>query len=189
MDAQDDKRLAALMAAAQDGDATAYKAALQACVPIAASQARRLGVRPAAVDDVVQDVLLTVHRALPTYDPSRPFAPWLRAIISRRSIDTMRLHGRQGAREVHDSDAYLNHPGQHDDAEVTMGERADARRLRAAIATLPSRQRQAVELLGLKEHSLEEASRQTGHSKVALKVSLHRAIRSLRDRFGASRDD
>ena len=188
MDAWDDQRLAALMVAAQAGDAAAYKAVLNACVPIAASIARRIGVRPAAVDDVVQDVLLTIHRALHTYDPSRPFAPWLRAIASRRSIDTMRLQGRQGAREVHDEDAYMHHPGQQDDADLVLGDQDAAQRLRAAITTLPPRQRQAMELLGLQENTLEEASRQTGHSKVALKVNLHRALKSLRDRFGTSRD-
>ena len=172
------------MAAAQAGDAAAYRAALRACVPIADSIARRLGVRPAAVDDVVQDVLLTIHRALPTYDPSRPFGPWLRAIVNRRSIDMLRLHGRQGAREVSDPDAYMNHPGQQGGADLELGQRDAAQRLRSAIATLPPRQRQAVELLGLQENSLEEASQQTGHSKVALKVSLHRALRSLRGRFG-----
>lgn len=176
------------MAAAQAGDAVAYRAVLNACLPITTSLARRMGVHGAAVDDVVQDVLLTVHRALPTYDPARPFAPWLGAIIRRRSIDIMRSQGRRGVREVYDPDAYLNHPAQQEDADLVVSEQDEARKLRAAISTLPSRQRQAVEMLGLQENSLEEASQETGQSKVALKVSLHRAIRSLRDRLGAVRD-
>ena len=58
----------------------------------------------------------------------------------------------------------------------------DAARLRAAVATLPPLQRQAVELLALSERSLEEASAETGRTKVALKVNLHRALRALRSR-------
>ena len=184
----EDARLAALMARAQAGDAAAYQAVLHACVPHAAAAARRVGVRPASVDDVVQDVLLTIHRALPTYDPARPFLPWLRAIAGRRAIDALRTHGRGAAREVADEITYLNHAEPSPGAEAEAGAREDAVRLRAAIATLPPQQRQAVEMLGLDEISLDEASRQTGSSKVALKVNLHRALKALRGRVQGIRD-
>jgi RNA polymerase sigma-70 factor (ECF subfamily) len=52
------------------------------------------------------------------------------------------------------------------------------------LATLPAGQRQADELLKLREMSLAEASAASGQSVGALKVSLHRAIRALRKRFG-----
>jgi RNA polymerase sigma-70 factor (ECF subfamily) len=45
---------------------------------------------------------------------------------------------------------------------------------------LPPGQRQAVELLKLRELSLKEASALTGMSIGALKVATHRAIASLR---------
>jgi DNA-directed RNA polymerase specialized sigma24 family protein len=83
---EEDQRLAGLMRAAQDGDHAAYQAVLRACVPQAAATARRNGVPPDAVDDVVQDTLLTIHRALSSYDPARPFHPWLRAIATRRAV-------------------------------------------------------------------------------------------------------
>ncbi|HTZ71502.1 MAG TPA: sigma factor, partial [Acetobacteraceae bacterium] len=75
-----DATLSALMAASQGGDARAYQALLRAVVPFATATIRRQGVPPDRVDDVVQDVLLTIHRARATYDPMRPFLPWLRAI-------------------------------------------------------------------------------------------------------------
>jgi RNA polymerase sigma-70 factor (ECF subfamily) len=64
----------------------------------------------------------------------------------------------------------------------------DAGRLRAAIATLPPRQREAIEIIGLREQSLEEASQATGSSKVALKVNFFRALKSLRARLGSDAD-
>jgi len=45
---------------------------------------------------------------------------------------------------------------------------------------LPPGQRQALELLKLKEMSLKEASAATGLSITALKVATHRALKSLR---------
>ncbi len=170
------------MRAAQAGNSEAYAKVLKACVPMIAATARRTGVAADRVDDVVQDSLITIHRALATYDPDRPFAPWLRAIAQRRAIDSLRLHGRRGAREVQDEVAYLAHAEPGGDAEASVSRRDDAARLRAAVATLPPLQRQAVELLGFSERSLEEASAETGRTKGALKVNLHRALRALRSR-------
>jgi RNA polymerase sigma-70 factor, ECF subfamily len=52
--------------------------------------------------------------------------------------------------------------------------------LQAAIEALPEGQRQAIQLLKLKELSLKEASLATGMSVAALKVASHRAIKRLR---------
>jgi len=175
--------LAALMVAAQSGDQTAYQALLRACVPVAAASARRQGAPPDRVDDVVQDVLLTIHRARATYDPARPFLPWLRAIAKRRAIDVLRVQYRTAGREVFDEDAYHTHADEGPEADAGLGQDDKARVLAEAIRALPPGQRQAVELLALGETSLEEAAGRTGRTKGALKVNLHRAIQALRQRL------
>ncbi len=43
----------------------------------------RMGVRPANVEDVAQDVFCAVHRHLNQYDPARPIRPWLFAFVFR----------------------------------------------------------------------------------------------------------
>jgi RNA polymerase sigma factor (sigma-70 family) len=183
-----DAALASLMAASQAGDARAYQQLLRAILPIAAASIRRQGVPPDRVDDVVQEVLLTIHRARATYDPTRPFLPWLRAIAHRRAIDALRSHLRTAAREIFDEDAYLNHPGVTPDADDALTRADAAHRLRQAVTTLPPGQRQAVELLGLNERTLEEAAGTTGRTKGALKVNLHRALAALRQRLGDGGD-
>ncbi|MEA2953447.1 MAG: hypothetical protein QOJ96_2967, partial [Alphaproteobacteria bacterium] len=97
----DDVRRSAWMAAAQAGDSAAYERLLRDCVPLIKAVARRQGVFGDRTDDVVQDVLLTIHRARQTYDPARSFTAWLRVIAERRAIDLLRQTGRQGAREIH----------------------------------------------------------------------------------------
>ncbi|WP_336485993.1 sigma-70 family RNA polymerase sigma factor [Methylobacterium nigriterrae] len=172
-------RLSAAMAAAQGGDAAAYRLLLRECLPVIAGMARAQGVRGDAVDDVVQDTLLTIHRARATYDPSRPFLPWLRAITQRRAIDRLRRAGRR-PQEVHDPLAYEAEA----DSGPAPGDALDAReraaRLARAVAALPEGQRQAVEHLAFRERSLDEAAALTGRSKGALKVNLHRALKALR---------
>jgi RNA polymerase sigma factor (sigma-70 family) len=181
-------RLARLMAAAQSGDAPAYQALLRDCVPVITITARRQGVVADRLDDVVQEVLIAVHRARATYDPARPFLPWLRAIAQRRAIDSLRRNGRQALREVHDPIAYEGHAEERADADEALDLQDRARVVRTSIEALPAGQRQAVERLGLLGQSLEEAAADTGRSKVALKVNLHRAIKALRGKLGVTAD-
>ena len=173
-----------LMVAAQSGDGRAYAALLRDCVPVIRSTARQRGLPADRLDDVVQDVLLTIHRVRHTYDPSRPFLPWLRAIARARSIDLLRRTGRHGAREVHAPIAYESHPDAAEAPDQGLADAGRAARLREAVALLPPGQRQALEQLGLQERSLAEVSATTGRSVVALKVNLHRALNALRATLG-----
>ena len=178
--AEEPARLRILMAAAQDGDGAAYQALLKECVPMIRRMARQNGIGPDVVDDVVQDTLLTIHRARHTFDRARPLTPWLRAIVQRRGIDVQRRTGRQASRELHVPLAYEAHPDPAAGAEQAVSDRDRAARLAAAVAQLPPGQRQALEELGLQERSLAEVATRTGRSVGALKVNLHRALKSLR---------
>jgi RNA polymerase sigma-70 factor (ECF subfamily) len=170
------------MAAAQAGDQRAYTRVLNDSVALIRAVARRQGVALDALDDVVQETLLTVHRVRHTFDPTRSYDAWLAAIAQRRAIDVLRTHGRRERREVHDDYAVQAHSDREDASAGT--ERAQqAQRLRKAIKTLPPGQREAVEQLGLKERSLAEAAASTGRNTGALKVNLHRALKTLRDRL------
>jgi RNA polymerase sigma factor (sigma-70 family) len=175
-----DARRSALMAAAQAGDRAAYETLLRDCVAFIAGLARRQGVPPDRTDDVVQEVLLTVHRARATYDPRRSFEAWLRVIVERRAVDCLRRMRRHGRREVHAPLAYANHADEAVDLAAGFHRRENAERIRAALAQLPRRQREAVHHLMLEERSLGDTAVLTGRSKGSLKVNLHRALNALR---------
>lgn len=183
MRAETDRRLTTAMAAAQGGDRVAYETVLRDCVPIVQRIARHQGASPDFIDDVVQDVLVTLHGARATYDPSRSFTAWLTAITQRRTIDILRKRGRRGAREVYSPIAFETHAAP-DNPETDAVRRAEATQLHAFVADLPAGQREAVRALALEEKSLEDASKSTGRTKTALKVNLHRAIKTLRARMG-----
>jgi RNA polymerase sigma-70 factor (ECF subfamily) len=170
------------MAAAQAGDRRAYEKLLADSVGLIRAAARRQGVALDRLDDVVQETLITVHRVRHTYDPARSYDAWLSAIASRRAIDALRSRGRRDSRELHDEFALDTHAGP-DDASVATEQLQRAQRLHAAIARLPPGQREAVEQLGLREHSLSEAAELTGRNSGALKVNLHRALKALRGHF------
>jgi RNA polymerase sigma-70 factor (ECF subfamily) len=176
----EDQRRSGWMAAAQAGDQAAYAALLRDCVGVIESVARRQGVPADRIDDVVQDTLLTIHRARQTYDPTRSFTAWLRILAERRAIDLLRKAGRHARREVHAPLAYESHP----DEPATPEQTAYGTELGNAVAALPPRQREAVQHLVLQEQSLAESAAATGRSKVSLKVNLHRALKNLRARLG-----
>jgi RNA polymerase sigma-70 factor (ECF subfamily) len=174
-----------LMARAQDGDQLAYRALLEDMAPYLRMLASRCFKEPSDAEDAVQDVLLTVHAVRHTYDPSRPFGPWLVAIANRRIIDRLRRRMRARSREIElSSEHEIFSP---DAANFHVEDRsADSAALHAAIAALPPDQRQAISLLKLKEMSLKEAALASGRSVSALKVATHRAVKSLRKRLRKS---
>jgi len=179
-----DMRRSAWMAAAQAGDGAAYQSLLRDCLPVIKSVVRRSGVPSDRVDDAVQDVLLTIHRARQAYDPSRSFTAWMTVIAERRAIDLLRRTRRQGLREVHAPLAFESHADETADPARGVSHADASGTVARALESLPARQREAVQHLVLEERSLAEAAAITRRSKVSLKVNLHRALKALRGRMG-----
>lgn len=128
-------------------------------------------------EDAVQDALLTLHRVRHTYEPGRPVRPWLAAIVSRRAIDAARRRGRVLARETFNDTAYETFA----DPQAKQGDVGhDARTLAGMTEGLSPNQREALELVKMKEMSLAEASAVSGQSVASLKVNIHRAIKKMR---------
>lgn len=170
---------AILMAHAQDGDKAAYQRLLEEITPYLRSLATRRHRDPCDIEDAVQDILLTVHSIRQTYDPTRPFGPWLVTIANRRFIDRLRRQGRRRDRET----PLMPEHETFSEPQANLDERPDRRELEKAIGELPPMQRRAIELLKLKEMSLKEASTASGMSIASLKVNVHRAVKSLRTVF------
>ena len=175
-----EERLAALMRSAQGGDADAY-AALMRDLAVRVRRIvrhRRAFLGQADVEDLVQDVLLSVHAVRATYDATRPFLPWLLAITRNRLADAARRYARYGAHEIVVEDLDVTFFDQSTNTmKTTYG---DPEALTEAIADLPAGQRSAIELLKLREMSLKEAAAASGTSVGALKVATHRAMDALR---------
>ena len=167
------------MAAAQKGDKKAYESLLSAILPLLRRiVGRKLG-DPSSVEDVVQNVLLSVHRARHTYDPARPFGPWCRAIARNAVTDALRARTRRGRHELP-----LQDPDQVEAPPLLDRDRSISPLLFDALAALPAKQREAVELLHVEELSVAEAAVRAGISPGALKVRAHRGYTALRKLLG-----
>ncbi|HEX4050191.1 MAG TPA: sigma-70 family RNA polymerase sigma factor [Steroidobacteraceae bacterium] len=166
------------MYAAQEGDRAAYERLLREIMPFVRSLSRRRCRNPADVEEMVQDTLLTVHRVRHTYDPGRPFSAWLAAIATRRAIDLVRRRQRVSKYESTDSQLVETFPGAAANNELEAVQSADE--VAHLLQQLPARQREALEMLKVRDMSAAQASKVSGQSAGALKVNAHRALKALR---------
>jgi RNA polymerase sigma-70 factor (ECF subfamily) len=67
-----------------------FRAVYRAEVAYVCASLRRLGVRPADVEDMAHDVFVKVYRLLGDYDATRPLRPWLFGIALRTATDYRR---------------------------------------------------------------------------------------------------
>src|SRR6202042_1267441 len=87
------------MRAAMTGDADAYRQLLVSLAPhiraVARFRCRNMGAPEDEVEDLVQEVLLTIHLKRGTWDQARPVGPWVAAITRNKLIDVLRRRGRR----------------------------------------------------------------------------------------------
>lgn len=155
------------LAAAQRGDAHAYRCFLEAAN---AHLRRRFSRRMPAgdVEDLVQEVLLAVHAKRATYDPSKPLLPWLNAVAHYKWVDWLRARGRAPS-DLADTEIADDRPDNP----------AAAHAVDLLLNELPAGQAEAIRLVKIVGHSVEEASMATGQSTSLVKVNIHRGLRRL----------
>ena len=156
------------MAAAQAGNGGAYRRLLTEVRGwLMQYYARRLPQN--MIEDAVQDALIAIHAKRHTYDPARPFGPWLAAVARYKWIDRLR--------------AIARHPSEGLAGDLTVGDHesavTSAAVLGALIARLKPAQADAIRLVKLEGWSVEEASQRTGQSGSLIKVNIHRGLGRL----------
>jgi RNA polymerase sigma factor (sigma-70 family) len=166
------------MQTAQGGDQAAYGSLLREIMPLLRAIVHRTWRNPQDVDDIVQDILLSLHAVRHTYDPARPFVPWLLTIARRRIADAAR---RSSSRSTYETTVdVMPETFSGDETKSEQESSDDKGAIRDALAGLTSRQREAIELLKVRGLSLNEASARTGRSVSSLKINVHRAVKALR---------
>jgi len=175
-------RFGAWMAAAQAGDAEAYERLLGALLPPLRAFVGMLLRDVDRTEDVVQQVLLQLHRARHTYRPEQPFGPWLRTIARHAAIDSVRRTARRRGRELPLADVPEAQEPRHEPS-VAQEDRLSPE-LGRLVSKLPDAQRLAVELFHLEGLSVADAATRLGVEPGALKARVHRGIRTLRTWLG-----
>lgn len=156
-----------LMRRAQAGDSQSYRALLDGCRHwLLRYYAHRIA--PYMVEDLVQDTLMSIHAKRASYDPARPFYPWLAAIARYRWIDALRKQTQ--TEELLPGDVLVEH---EEDAVLSRLS------LDSLLAHLPPAQANAIMLTKIEGRSIEDAGRICGQSASLVKVNVHRGLKRL----------
>ena len=156
------------------GDAQAVRELVNGKLPRVLSLARRMLSDPVEAEDVAQETFLRAWKAAPGWRPGRArFDTWLHRVALNLCYDRLRLRRRAGGEPPEQAD---ESPGPDRGLQA-----ADvARRVEAALAALPDRQREAVVLVHYQELSATDASALMSVSIEALESLLSRGRRALR---------
>lgn len=163
-----------LFVAGLDGDAGAYHRFLQRLGALLRGYfRRRLQQLPDEVEDLVQETLMAVHAQRQTYRRGEPLTAWVHAVARYKLVDLWRR------RERHEA---LNEPLDDDLAVFATAdhEAGDSRRdLSRLLDQLPTHQRLPILHTKVEGLSVQETAQLTGLSESAVKVGVHRGLKTL----------
>ncbi|MBB3166330.1 sigma-70 family RNA polymerase sigma factor [Rhizobium laguerreae] len=166
---------ASWMRAAIAGDSRAYHKLLTAITPHLRVMARRrcdqFGAPTSEAEDVVQEVLLAIHLKRGTWDPARPLAPWISVLVRNKLIDSLRRRGRHFIIPLEDVEATLA-----SEERLSASDRMDVEQI---LAKLRDPQRTIVQAISIEGTSVRETANRLNMTEVAVRVSLHRALKAL----------
>jgi len=158
------------------GDGAAYADFLSQLSPILRRVIGRK-IPMSDVEDVLQEVLISIHKARHTYDKERPLMPWVMAISSFRIADHLRKaysEMRQQSVDIADYENVLEAVTQ------TPGEHESMDRMLDGVG---QRERNILSLMHVEGYTAKQVGAQLGMKESAVKVAAHRAIKKIRERF------
>jgi len=143
---------------------------------------RRLGVPESAVDDVVQDVFVVVHRRLAEYDAHSGSArSWVYGILANTVRGYRRSYRRkQSPLRAADTEEDLGPASSRASPELGAARRRDAELLLSMLAQLPEPQRELIVLGELEQLSIPEICACIGGNKHTVHSRLRVAREALR---------
>lgn len=170
------EQLQSLMHLAQTGDKKAYASLLVKCTYLLKGYLINKLSSIDEVDDVVQEILVSLHKARHTYDKSRPFKPWLFSIAKFRLYDYLRKIYKNSDNKT----TYLNEVAVNSDLAVTK-EAESYEELYIAIDKLPAKQAKIIKLMKIDGYTAKEVGIKLDMSESAVKVTAHRAYKTLKE--------
>lgn len=172
------ENFASLMRQSLNGDQRAYAILLQKTASLLRPfLAKRLSFNN-EVDDLLQEILISIHKARHTYDGNRPYKPWAYAIAKFRLQDFLRAHYSD----------QLRHAVDFDDLEEILPETVTESGLSyesisAEVQKLPEKQATILQLMHQEGYTSKEVAEKLGMNESAVKVSAHRAYKVLRKKL------
>ena len=178
-----------MITTARSGRPSAFDEYVVPEIPVLYRVALSLAGQPADAEDLVQDTLIRAYRAIDRFDGAHPRA-WLLTILRHTHLNRVRvrsavlLSDRDGLDGVTDA---LDRRGAPAPAaeEVVVSELFEAV-VAEALAALPDKHRQVIQLVDLEGLSYQETADVLGVPRGTVMSRLHRARARIRTRLVAA---
>ena len=168
----------ALMKLSLNGDQRAYADLLQETSRfLRPFLAKRLNFTN-EVDDLLQEILISIHKARHTYDGNRPYRPWVFAIAKFRLQDYFRTHYSDHLRQAVDLDDMEESLSEHVTETAISYES-----ISGEVQKLPEKQATILQLMHQEGYTAKEVAKKMGMKESAVKVAAHRAYKILRSKL------
>ena len=166
------------MRQAQAGDQRAYAGLLQEISRMLRPFLSKRLSFTSEVDDLLQEILISIHKARHTYDGNRPCKPWIYAIAKFRLQDHLRAHYSD----------QLHHAVNLEEMEDFLHENVTEtdisyESISGEVEKLPEKQATILRLMHQQGFTAKEVAEKIGMNESAVKVAAHRAYKILRQKL------
>ncbi|MCH2038503.1 MAG: RNA polymerase sigma factor, partial [Rickettsiales bacterium] len=172
-------RFAEAMSKAQEGDKRAYYDLLQELSIITKRVLSSRVNNDSDIEDISQEILISVDKAKASYDPKRLFMPWFMAILNFRLNNYFRkIYRNSEFQEVNyeEISEFISDDSQLD--VTNLGIRAEY--LEEALMGLPEKQRTIIKMMYVEGFTVKEVAEKLDMSVSAVKVTAHRVYKKLK---------
>jgi RNA polymerase sigma-70 factor (ECF subfamily) len=168
----------ALMRQSLAGDAPAYAELLRESARMLRPFLSNRIASESEVDDLLQEVLISIHKARHTYDGNRPYKPWVFAIAKFRLRDHLRMHYSDKLRHAEDI-AGMENILREDVTEAAV----DYETISGELRHLSETQATILRLMHHDGYTAREVAEKLNMTLSAVKVAAHRAYKVLKQRL------
>jgi RNA polymerase sigma factor (sigma-70 family) len=172
-----------LMSRLRRGDEDAFRGLFHRYGPSAKALAQRVVRQSHLAEEIVQEAFMAVWKDPDAYDDERgSVKSWLMGMVHHRAVDLVRREEAHRRRAEAAIPQAIEEQGDHaDDVVQQLGLPEERRIVRAALADLPSEQRDVLELMYFGGLSQSQIAEQTGIPLGTVKSRTLLGMRRMRD--------
>lgn len=132
---------------------------------------------PSDREELTQEILLSIHKSLHTYDDSKPFTPWFYSIVRFKTIDHWRASAKRKTQSLDDTAEMASRDHIQREMSILAADVIDK------MNELPPIQREILYLAKVEGFSIAEIAQKTGKKESAIKVTIHRVLKNIRGKL------
>lgn len=175
--ADEDPNEARAIERVQSGDAAAYDYLVRKYLSRAVSIAYGVVRNAHDAEDLAQEAFVKAYRSIGRFRAGEPFGPWIFRIVTNSALDVLKHRTKFRHEELAE-----NAPAaRRDDAELPARSSEMARRIDAALQSLPEMQRVVARLHLIEEFEHAEIAAMTGLSDGTVRSHLSLARKKLKE--------